>query len=124
MKMVALYSPFLNPPQLINSLDTPPRKRFYDRVFIQLVLSLNLFYVASIQFETISHFLSPHEPPPSMLLDRTDEEDNIILPNSKTHRMSCSNASNTMLIRIQVHGYNGIILEVTDLSQVVSVMLF
>jgi hypothetical protein len=77
-----------------------------------------------IQFETISHFLSPHEPPPSMLLDRTDEEDNIILPNSTTHRMSCSNASTTVLIRIQVHGYNGIILEVTDLSQVVSVMLF
>ena len=77
-----------------------------------------------IQFETISHFLSPHEPPPSMLLDRTDEEDDIILPNSKTHRMSCSNASNNLLIHIQVHGYNGIILEVTDLSQVVSVMLF
>lgn len=76
------------------------------------------------QFETISHFLSPHEPPPSMLLDRTDEEENIILPNSTTHRMSCSNASTTVLIRIQVHGYNGIILEVTDLSQVVSVMLF
>jgi len=70
--------------------DTPPRKRFFDR------------------FETISHFLSPHEPPPSMLLDRTDEEDNMNLPNSTTH----------------LHGYDGIILEVTDLSQVVSVMLF
>lgn len=46
------------------------------------------------------------------------------LPNSTTHRMFCSNASITVLIRVQVHGYNGIILEVTDLSQVVSVMLF
>ncbi|KAF8812534.1 UPF0183-domain-containing protein [Phlegmacium glaucopus] len=70
--------------------DTPPRKRFFDR------------------FETISHFLSPREPPPSMSLDRTDEEDNINLQNSTTH----------------LHGYSGIILEVTDMSQVVSVMLF
>lgn len=36
MKTVALYSSFLNSPQLIYFLDTPPRKRFYDRVFIQL----------------------------------------------------------------------------------------
>lgn len=43
------------------------------------------------QFETISHFLSPREPPPSMLLDRTDEEDNLILPNATTHRTLCSN---------------------------------
>ncbi|KAF8165255.1 hypothetical protein B0H34DRAFT_688473 [Crassisporium funariophilum] len=70
--------------------DTPPRKRFFDR------------------FETISHFLSPREPPPSMLLDRTDDEEHLVLPNATTH----------------LHGYDGIILEVTDLSQVVSVMLF
>jgi len=70
--------------------DTPPRMRFYDR------------------FETISHFLSPHEPPPSMLLDRTDEEDGITLPSSTT----------------RLHGYDGIILEVTESSQVVTVMLF
>jgi len=36
------------------------------------------------QFETISHFLSPHESPPSMLLNRTDEEDNITLPSPTT----------------------------------------
>jgi hypothetical protein len=70
--------------------DTPPRMRFYDR------------------FETISHFLSPHEPPPSMLLDRTDEEDDITLPSPTT----------------RLHGYEGIILEVTESSQVVAVMLF
>ncbi|TFK43453.1 hypothetical protein BDQ12DRAFT_675011 [Crucibulum laeve] len=70
--------------------DTPPRKRFYDR------------------FETISHFLSPREPPPSMLLDRTDEEEDLKLPNPAT----------------RLHGYDGIILEVTESSQVVSVTLF
>jgi hypothetical protein len=70
--------------------DSPPRMRFYDR------------------FEMISHFLSPHEPPPSMLLDRTDEEDDITLPSPTT----------------RLHGYEGIILEVTESSQVVTVMLF
>ncbi|KII95090.1 hypothetical protein PLICRDRAFT_33920 [Plicaturopsis crispa FD-325 SS-3] len=70
--------------------DSPPRKRFYDR------------------FEQISHFLSPREVPPSMLLDRTDEEDGITLPSSTT----------------RLHGYDGIILEVTESSQVVAVMLF
>jgi len=60
------------------------------------------------RFEIISHFLSPREPPPSMLLDRTDEEDGVTLPSSKT----------------RLHGYDGIILEVTESSQVVSVTLF
>lgn len=55
---------------LFNSslVDTPPRKRFYDR------------------FETISHFLSPKETPPSMVLNRTDDEDGLQLPNATTHR--------------------------------------
>ncbi|KAF8076497.1 hypothetical protein FPV67DRAFT_1713911 [Lyophyllum atratum] len=70
--------------------DTPPRKRFYDR------------------FETISHFLSPREPPPSMHLDRTDEEEDITLP-SATSRL---------------YGYDGIILEVSESSQVLSITLF
>ncbi|KAF9057655.1 hypothetical protein BJ165DRAFT_1422230 [Panaeolus papilionaceus] len=71
--------------------DTPPRKRFYDR------------------FETIGHFLSPRsDTPPSMILDRTDDEEHLNLPNSTTH----------------LHGYDGIILEVTVLSQVVSITLF
>jgi len=36
----------------------------------------------------ISHFLSPREPPPSMLLDRTDEYDNITLAGSTTRQLS------------------------------------
>lgn len=70
--------------------DTPPRKRFYDR------------------FETISHFLSPKEPPPSMHLNRTDDEDGLQLPNPIT----------------RLYGYDGIILEVLESSQVCSVTLF
>ncbi|KAF9446958.1 UPF0183-domain-containing protein [Macrolepiota fuliginosa MF-IS2] len=70
--------------------DTPPRKRFYDR------------------FETISHFLSPKEPPPSMHLNRTDDEDGLQLPNPTT----------------RLYGYDGIILEVLESSQVVSITLF
>ncbi|TFK23243.1 UPF0183-domain-containing protein [Coprinopsis marcescibilis] len=70
--------------------DSPPRKRFYDR------------------FETISHFLSPREPPPSMHLDRTDEEENLTLPSPAT----------------RLYGYDGIFLEVTESSQIVSVVLF
>ncbi|KAF7776001.1 hypothetical protein Agabi119p4_4394 [Agaricus bisporus var. burnettii] len=70
--------------------DTPPRKRFYDR------------------FETISHFLSPKETPPSMVLNRTDDEDGLQLPNATT----------------RLYGYDGIILEVLESSQVVSVTLF
>lgn len=69
--------------------DTPPRKRFYDR------------------FETISHFLSPSEPPPSMILNRTDDEDHITLPNAAT----------------RLYGYDGIILEASESSQVLAVML-
>ncbi|EIN10434.1 UPF0183-domain-containing protein [Punctularia strigosozonata HHB-11173 SS5] len=70
--------------------DAPPRKPFYER------------------FETISHFLSPREQPPSMLLDRTDEEEGVMLPSSQTH----------------LFGYNGVVLEVTDSGRVVAVMLF
>ncbi|EGO01868.1 hypothetical protein SERLA73DRAFT_177420 [Serpula lacrymans var. lacrymans S7.3] len=70
--------------------DSPPRMHFYDK------------------FETISHFLCPRDPPPSMLLDRTDEEDDITLPSSTT----------------RLYGYDGVILEVTEASQVVAVILF
>lgn len=69
--------------------DTPPRKRFYDR------------------FETISHFLSPNEATPSMVLNRTDDEDHITLPNAASH----------------LYGYDGIILEASESSQVLCVML-
>ncbi|PFH52810.1 hypothetical protein AMATHDRAFT_1853 [Amanita thiersii Skay4041] len=74
---------------LVFMLDTPPRKRFYDR------------------FETISHFLSPNEPPPSMVLNRTDDDNLITLPNAAT----------------RLYGYDGIVLEVSESSQVLAVML-
>ncbi|KAF9464456.1 hypothetical protein BDZ94DRAFT_1354305 [Collybia nuda] len=88
--------------------DSPPRKRFYDK------------------FETISHFLSPREPPPSMLLDRTDEEEDITLPSATTRRKEFLESRTTLspLINHSVHGYDGIILEVSESSQVVSVILF
>ncbi|KZT12505.1 UPF0183-domain-containing protein [Laetiporus sulphureus 93-53] len=70
--------------------ETPPRVKFHDRV------------------EEISHFLSQGEPPSSMLLDRTDEEDNLTLPSSKTRLL----------------GFDGIILEATESGHVVSVTLF
>lgn len=70
--------------------DTPPRMRFPDK------------------FEAISHFLSPRDPPPSMVLDRTDDNDNITLPSPVS----------------RLYGYNGVILEVNEASQVVSVMVF
>jgi len=60
------------------------------------------------KFEAISHFLSPRDPPPSMVHDRTEYEENITLP-SATSRL---------------HGYDGVILEVNEASQVVAVMLF
>ena len=36
------------------------------------------------QADRISHFLSPGETPPSMLYDRTDDEEMLTLPNSTT----------------------------------------
>jgi hypothetical protein len=103
--------------------DTPPRKRFSDRVYAVLLASrLNL---PRFQFETISHFLSPHEPPPSMSLDRTADENNLNLPNPTTHRTWYAISLYFFAhFALEVHGYNGIILEATDLSQVVSVVLF
>lgn len=64
--------------------DTPPRKRFYDRVGVRKPISV--CRLTAEQFETISHFLSPREPPPSMLLDRTNDEEDITLPSATTRR--------------------------------------
>jgi hypothetical protein len=63
------------------------KKRFFDRVcfFINSTVDLPV----ALQFETISHFLSPREPPPSMVLDRTDEEELLTLPSPKT-RCQCA----------------------------------
>ncbi|KAI0327128.1 UPF0183-domain-containing protein [Cubamyces sp. BRFM 1775] len=70
--------------------ESPPRKKFYERV------------------EEIQHFLAPGEAPPSMILNRTDDEDGLRLPSSTT----------------RLFGYDGIILEATESGQVVAVMLF
>lgn len=70
--------------------DSPPQKWFYDR------------------YEDIGHFLSPGDSPPSMVLDRTDDDEHLTLPGATTRLL----------------GYNGIILEVTDSAQVATVILF
>ncbi|KAG9218976.1 hypothetical protein CCMSSC00406_0001386 [Pleurotus cornucopiae] len=70
--------------------DSPPRRHFSDR------------------FETISHFLNPRGPPPSMPLDRTADDEGVTLANPTT----------------RLYGYDGIVLEVTDSSHVVSLTLF
>jgi hypothetical protein len=60
--------------------------RFYDRVSVIVLLTSVDIHTSAIKFETISHFLSPHDPPPSMLHDRTDEEDSITLPSPTTRK--------------------------------------
>ncbi|KAH7887660.1 hypothetical protein F5I97DRAFT_1935744 [Phlebopus sp. FC_14] len=70
--------------------DSPPRMHFWDK------------------FEAISHFLGPRDPPPSMVLDRTDDEDVVTLPSPAS----------------RLYGYDGVILEVNEASQVLAVTLF
>jgi hypothetical protein len=60
-----------------------------------------------------------------MRLDRTVEEEDITLPSPTTRRTEIYLSSwLSLIIRCIVYGYDGIILEVSDSSQVVSVMLF
>jgi hypothetical protein len=61
-----------------------------------------------------------------MHLDRTDDEEDITLPSATTRRKEFLDLRTTRsaLINHSVHGYDGIILEVSESSQVVSVMLF
>ncbi|EMD40774.1 hypothetical protein CERSUDRAFT_111359 [Gelatoporia subvermispora B] len=73
-----------------NEDETPPRMRFFDRA------------------DQIRHFLGPEQSPPSMLLDRTDDEEALTLPGSITRLV----------------GYDGLVLETTESSQVASVTLF
>ncbi|KAH9943487.1 UPF0183-domain-containing protein [Epithele typhae] len=68
----------------------PPRRRFTDRV------------------EEIQHFIAPGGAPPSMILNRTDDEDGLQLPSAAT----------------RLFGYDGVILEATESAQVVAVMIF
>jgi hypothetical protein len=60
-----------------------------------------------------------------MHLDRTDEEEDITLPSPATRRKQIWLSSRLPLTTdYLVYGYDGIILEVSESSQVVSVMLF
>lgn len=60
-----------------------------------------------------------------MLLDRTDDEEAITLPSATTRRTCLFLFSNFLQTSCcLVHGYDGIILEVSESSQVVAVMLF
>lgn len=61
-----------------------------------------------------------------MNLDRTADEENMNLPNSTTHCAWISNIWSLLFSKVVtlVHGYDGIILEATDASQVLSVTLF
>jgi len=64
--------------------DTPPRKRFNDRVSRGISFFRKTSVTSRFQFETISHFLSPREPAPLMHLDRTEEEEDLTLPSPTT----------------------------------------
>jgi hypothetical protein len=62
-----------------------------------------------------------------MVLDRTDDEELLTLPNPKTRRQFLMFHPSEAFFtekKLQVYGYDGIILEVSDMSQVVSVTLF
>jgi hypothetical protein len=60
-----------------------------------------------------------------MRLDRTDDEESLTLPSATTRRLLiswdsfCLTNENTGLV-----GYDGVVLEVTEASQVVTVILF
>jgi hypothetical protein len=70
--------------------------RFYDRVSaFGLSFTMNV-HTFTFKFETISHFLSPREPPPSMLLDRTDEEDGMTLPSPTTRKYQIFSTEKTL----------------------------
>lgn len=59
-----------------------------------------------------------------MVLNRTDDEDGLQLPNPTTRRMLDFFTLANSLIRNLVYGYDGVILEVLESSQVVSITLF
>ena len=45
------------------------------------------------KYESIAHFLSPGETPPTMRLDRTDEEEKLVLPSSATRKADVTSFS-------------------------------
>ena len=76
------------------------------------------------QADRISHFLNPGETPPSMLYDRTDDEEMLTLPNSTTSEYVILWSFLLTRTRIGLLGFDGVILEATQSAQVVSVTLF
>lgn len=77
------------------------------------------------QVEEIQHFIAPGEAPPSMILNRTDDEDGLRLPSSTTRTsMYLFCAMEVIDAFLGLFGYDGIILEATESGQVVAVMLF
>ena len=74
--------------------------------------------------DRISHFLNPGETPPSMLYDRTDDEEMLTLPNSTTSECVSVAIKRIIQRRIGLLGFDGVILEATQSAQVVSVTLF
>jgi hypothetical protein len=51
-----------------------------------------------LKADRISHFLNPRETPPSMLYDRTDDEEMLTLPNSTTSECIAPGSVGLMLI--------------------------
>ncbi len=74
---------------IIDFAESPPRKRFYERVSpIWGVFAWKRLVIVCGQVEEIQHFIAPGEAPPSMILNRTDDEDGLRLPSSTTRKLS------------------------------------
>lgn len=110
----------------IGFTESPPRKRFYERVsHIQEGFAWKRSNIICEQVEEIQHFIAPGEAPPSMILNRTDDEDGLRLPSSTTRKFVLPVWSVEAIDAILgLFGYDGIILEATESGQVVAVMLF
>lgn len=59
-----------------------------------------------------------------MVHDRTEYEDNITLPSATSSKISILLSGACLHIPAGLYGYDGVILEVNEASQVVAVMLF
>ena len=59
-----------------------------------------------------------------MVHDRTEYEENITLPSATSSKISNLLSRANSHLRAGLHGYDGVILEVNEASQVVAVTLF
>jgi hypothetical protein len=79
----------LLPPAHSCTTESPPRMDFYKPVSSHRYKpNPDSLKRPAGQFEQISRFLSPREPPPSMVLDRTVYEDGLTLPNAETRELA------------------------------------